>query len=152
MAKTPGRHRHSQCTLRRLWYNTSLSKAESCIGQAPRSIVSAKSSRSQTWLLSSGSSGAWPARGPCRKVQCCLTPRSTGAPTAGHQARAGGTLSIFTGPGLASRRWRPVTSNVRRRKTPPLFSSRYTKSSSIGTAIWHTKPKYFASSSPLRET
>ena len=75
--------------------------------------MSAKSSRSQTWLLSSGSSGAWPARGPCRKVQCCLTPRSTGAPTAGHQARAGGTLSIFTGPGLASRRWRPVTSNVR---------------------------------------
>jgi hypothetical protein len=49
----------------------------------------------------------------------CLTPRSTGAPTAGHQARAGGTRCIFTGPGLASCRWRPVTSNVRRRKHAP---------------------------------
>ena len=46
----------------------------------------------------------------------CLTPRSTGAPTAGHQARAGGTRYIFTGPGLASCRRRPVTSNVRHRK------------------------------------
>ena len=34
-------------------------------------------------------------------------------PTAGHQARAGGTLYIFTGPGLASCRRRPLSSNVR---------------------------------------
>ena len=31
-----------------------------------------------------------------------LTPRSSGAPTAGRHARAGGTPYIFTGPGLAS--------------------------------------------------
>jgi hypothetical protein len=46
-------------------------------------------------------------------AQCCLTPRSSGAPTAGHQARAGGTRYIFTGPGLASCRCRPLSSNVR---------------------------------------
>ena len=50
----------------------------------------------------------------------CLTPRSTGAPTAGRQARAGGTRYIFTGPGLASCRRRPVTSNVRHRNTSPV--------------------------------
>jgi hypothetical protein len=32
---------------------------------------------------------------------------------AGHQARAGGTPYIFTGPGLASYRRRPLSSNVR---------------------------------------
>jgi hypothetical protein len=42
-----------------------------------------------------------------------LTRRSTGAPTAGHQARSGGTRYIFASPGPASRRWRPVSSNVR---------------------------------------
>jgi hypothetical protein len=50
--------------------------------------------------------------------ECGLTPRSSGAPTAGHQARAGGTRYIFTGPGLASCRWRPLSSNVRPH-TPP---------------------------------
>ena len=45
---------------------------------------------------------------------CGLTSRSSGAPTAGHQARAGGTLYIFTAPGLASCRCRPLNSNVRR--------------------------------------
>ena len=49
----------------------------------------------------------------------CLTPRSSGAPTAGHQARAGGTPYIFTGPGLASCRRRPLSSNVRQRKSRP---------------------------------
>jgi hypothetical protein len=43
----------------------------------------------------------------------CLTPRSSGAPTAGHQARSGGTQYIFTGPGLVACRWRPLSSNVR---------------------------------------
>jgi len=46
-----------------------------------------------------------------------LTPRSSGAPTAGHQARAGGTRYIFTSPGLASCRCRPLSSNVRPRRT-----------------------------------
>jgi hypothetical protein len=43
-----------------------------------------------------------------------LTPRSSGAPTAGHQARSGGTRYIFASPGLASCRCRPLSSNVRR--------------------------------------
>jgi hypothetical protein len=45
-----------------------------------------------------------------------LTPRSSGAPTAGHQARAGGTRYIFASPGLATCRRRPLSSNVRHRK------------------------------------
>jgi hypothetical protein len=45
-----------------------------------------------------------------------LTPRSSGAPTAGHQARAGGTRYIFTGPGLVPCRWLPLSSNVRHQK------------------------------------
>ena len=48
--------------------------------------------------------------------KCALTLRSTGAPTAGHQARAGGTRYIFTCPGLASCRRLPVSSNVRQHK------------------------------------
>ena len=42
---------------------------------------------------------------------------------AGHQARAGGTRYIFTGPGLASYRRRPLTSNVRPHKkmSSPLY-------------------------------
>ena len=46
----------------------------------------------------------------------CLTPRSSGAPTAGHQARSGGTRYIFASPGLASCRCRPLSSNVRHHK------------------------------------
>src|SRR5688572_12838360 len=37
--------------------------------------------------------------------KCGLTLRSRRGPTASHQARAGGTRYIFTGPGLASCRW-----------------------------------------------
>ena len=48
--------------------------------------------------------------------QRCLTPRSSGAPTAGHQARAGGTRYIFASPGPASCRRRPLNSNVRPHK------------------------------------
>ena len=44
---------------------------------------------------------------------CGLTPRSSGAPTAGHQAQSGGTRYIFASPGLASCRRRPLSSNVR---------------------------------------
>ena len=47
----------------------------------------------------------------CSAVRRCLTPRSSGAPTAGHQARSGGTRYIFASPGLASCRRRPVSSN-----------------------------------------
>ena len=48
----------------------------------------------------------------------CLTPRSSGAPTAGHQARSGDTRHIFASPGLAPCRYRPLSSNVRQRKAP----------------------------------
>ena len=48
--------------------------------------------------------------------KCGLTPRSRRGPTASHQARAGGTLYIFTGPGLASCRRSRLNSNVRPRK------------------------------------
>ena len=56
----------------------------------------------------------------------CLTPRSSRAPTAGHQARSGGTRYIFASPGLASHRRCRLNSNVRRQKCkpkdPPLIS------------------------------
>ena len=50
---------------------------------------------------------------PCKRG---LTTRSSGAPTAGHQARAGGTRYSFASPGLASCRRRPLSSNVRPRR------------------------------------
>ena len=56
--------------------------------------------------------------------ECGLTPRSSGAPTAGHQARVGGTVYIFTAPGLASYRCRPLSSNVRPHTTRPVASPR----------------------------
>jgi hypothetical protein len=46
-----------------------------------------------------------------------LTPRSSGAPTAGHLGPAGGTRYIFTGRAKASCRCRPLTSHVRRPNT-----------------------------------
>ncbi len=57
-----------------------------------------------------------------RRQGCGLTPRSTGAPTAGHQARPGGTRYIFASPGLAPRRRCPVSSNVRRCPTQAAWS------------------------------
>jgi hypothetical protein len=64
--------------------------------------------RWRTYLrFGSSSQFAWVAR-------CGLS----GAPTAGHQARAGGTRYIFTGPGLAPCRRRPLSSNVRPRIRP----------------------------------
>ena len=53
----------------------------------------------------SGDSGPFGAGG-----ECCLTPRSSRAPTAGHQARSGGTRYIFASSGLASCRSRPLRS------------------------------------------
>ena len=67
---------------------------------------------------------------PARTAHRRLTPRSSGAPTAGHQARACGTPYIVTGPGLASCRRRPLSSNVRRHKNhragPPRRMSSFT--------------------------
>ena len=57
-----------------------------------------------------------------------LTWRSTGAPTAGHQAPAGSTVYIFASRGLASCRWRPVTSTLgftcHHTKSAPPYRSR----------------------------
>ena len=47
------------------------------------------------------------------RCACSLTPRSSGAPTAGHQGPAGGTRYIFAVRALASCRRRPLSSNVR---------------------------------------
>ena len=47
---------------------------------------------------------------------CSLTPRSRRGPTAGHQARSGGTRYIFASPGLAPHRRSRLSSNVRQRK------------------------------------
>ena len=58
---------------------------------------------------------------PCK--QCCLTPRSSGAPTAGHQRPVGGTRYIFTARALASCRRRPLSSNVRRHMNLPAHIS-----------------------------
>jgi hypothetical protein len=65
----------------------------------------------------------WVARG--------LTLRSTGEPTAGRQARAGGTRCILTGPGLAACRRLPVNSNVRRRMSTQGTSSALMNSQDI---------------------
>ena len=72
-----------------------------------------------------------------------LTPRSSRAPTAGHQARSGGTRYIFTSPGLASHRRCQLCSNVRPRKsntvaTPPLFRNpaRAPRGNSVLSPLW----------------
>jgi hypothetical protein len=62
-----------------------------------------------------GLSSAWFATA---SVQC-LTPHSSGAPTAGRQARAAPWF-ILHRAGLASYRRRPLSSNVRRHKRPNL--------------------------------
>ena len=54
-----------------------------------------------------------------------LTPRSKGAPTAGHQGPAGGTLYIFANRALASCRWRPLSSHVRPRTPSPFRPRRF---------------------------
>ena len=56
-----------------------------------------------------------------------LTPRSSGAPTAYHQAREAGTVYIFFIAGLAACRWLPRSSNGRRHRSialcPPKFNA-----------------------------
>ena len=83
----------------------------------------------------------------------CLTPRSSGAPTAGHQARSGGTRYIFASPGLASCRRRPLTSNVRQRKVKVVACRQtarpsglvFTHPSSHVLGSWLTRPTPFSS-------
>jgi hypothetical protein len=71
-----------------------------------------------------GLQGSGTSAASARQAQRCLTPRSSGAPTAGHQARSGGTRYIFASPGLASCRWRPLSSNVRQHKRCPWRAKR----------------------------
>ncbi len=61
-------------------------------------------------------------------AHCGLTPRSTGAQTAGHQRPGGGTRYIFTARALVACRCRPVSSNVR----PPSLRMR-----SVGGSASH---------------
>jgi hypothetical protein len=63
-----------------------------------------------------------------------LTPRSSGAPTAGHQGPVGGTLYIFANRALASCRRRPLSSNVRPHK-PTSVVTRSDRNTSRGTSI-----------------
>ena len=73
-----------------------------------------------------------------RVARCGLTPRTSGAPTAGHQARSGGTPYIFTGPGLASCRRRPLSSNVRPHNQRPRHATR--QNSRIANPTTHRLP------------
>ena len=68
----------------------------------------------------SGAKNPGNLHGPCQVAfgsckNCGLTLRSSGEPTACHQARSV-VLSIFHSPGLASHRWLPLSSNVRPRE------------------------------------
>jgi hypothetical protein len=86
--------------------------------QAARSAAAGYRPRS---AISRDGQHLWRAR-KIRSVvrqECGLTLRSRRGPTAGHQARAGGTRYIFTGPGLASCRRSRLTSNVRPRNETP---------------------------------
>ena len=71
---------------------------------------------------------------PCWQ-ECGLTGRSTGAPTAGHQARAAPWF-IMHRAGLASSRRRPVNSALDSRELQPVLSaaSSYGSLASLGTA------------------
>ena len=90
--------------LRSIGFNTKTAKAVS----AEREVIEPAYQRTTpSCSVASVALGTWSRRG--------LTPRSTGAPTAGHQRPAGGTRYIFTVRALASCRRRPVTSNVRPR-------------------------------------
>jgi hypothetical protein len=84
--------------------------------------------------------GAPLAEAPAHTAHRGLTPRSKGAPTARHQGPATGTLYIVCGRALASRRRRPLTSNVRPLNPPcplthpPSFIAR--------TATQRSRPEY----------
>ncbi len=57
-------------------------------------------------------SGPFPHANSVHSAGLRITCRSTGAPTAGHQAPAGGTRYIFPGRGLVACRRRPVSSTL----------------------------------------
>ena len=86
----------------------------------------------------------------CPSATWRLTLRSSGAPTAGHQARSGGTRYIFASPGLASCRCHPLNSNVRRHEYQAMpANERFGRShqmQSLRSAARHTQ----ASPSPPR--
>ena len=82
----------------------------------------------------------------CSAVRRCLTPRSSGAPTAGHQARSGGTRYIFASPGLASCRWRPLSSNV----SPFIFRFMQASIYSSGSPFSQVSPLGFRRCAGLR--
>ena len=94
-----------------LRYSRAASAAAELIWAALSAARSGERSLSGTWRCGIGQfcSGT-------QQERRCLTPRSSRAPTAGHQARATGTVYIFCGPGLASRRRCRLTSNVRHHK------------------------------------
>jgi len=83
----------------------------------------------------------------CTRQDCCLTPRSRRGPTAGHQARATGTVYIFCGPGLAPHRWSRLTSNVRPRKT-----SRAVLQQNQRLSAWTQQPRRGAPEETLSRT
>ena len=70
----------------------------------------------QLWQASKRAKGLGTPNTGAHFAWRCLTPRSRRGPTASRQARPGGTLYIFTGPGLASYRWSRLNSKVRPRR------------------------------------
>ena len=82
----------------------------------PANVLPALTGRSKSWCSRAVLSGKLGPGLPPGTPPALPNPYSTGAPTAGHQARSGGTRYIFASPGLASCRRRPVSSNVRQHK------------------------------------
>ncbi len=80
----------------------------------PRSTGGRRPSASQA----GAASGPFPPANPVHSAGLRITCRSTGAPTAGHQAPAGGTRYIFPGRGLVACRRRPVSSTLGSAKQP----------------------------------
>ena len=76
-----------------------------------------------------------------------LTPRSSGAPTAGHQARSGGMRCIFASPGLASCRRHPLSSNVRPRMLTSAASAPCFETQQRGTSAFVAYGKHCTASS-----
>ena len=67
--------------------------------------------------------------------ECGLTPRSSGAPPAGHQGPVGGTRYIVANRALASCRRRPLTSNVRHHTTPASTYRHQRRTNLLGQSI-----------------
>ena len=117
---------------------------------APRTRRRTKPLQMQAFASYDGTSKPYPmnlGRHPgTEAAQRGLTPRSSGAPTAGHQARSGGTRYIFASPGLASRRRLPLSSNVRAHKPHepiPLQRTRSMRPRRAQRRHAHTTSKHF---------